>query len=61
MGRLGQFPLAQQMKLFTRFYDIHWIPIVHSLALLLLRCSASRVFGTVAFAELTICLQLRQF
>ena len=46
---------------FSRFYDSYWIPIVHSLALLLLCYFASHVYGTVAVAELTICLQLRQF
>jgi hypothetical protein len=56
MGRLGQFPLAQQMRL--TIFMTSWIPIVQSLAHY---CFASRVAGTDALAPLTFCLQLRQF
>lgn len=46
MGRLGQFPLAQQMKLSRIFMTLIWIPIVHSLAIccfaVLLRMSLRR-------------------
>jgi peroxisomal membrane protein 4 len=49
MGRLGQFPLAQQMKLSRTFMTLIWIPIVHftrmltvSLLLLRIACSLGR-------------------
>lgn len=49
---------------FTNFYDhfLFWIPIVHSSCMFTVFAALLRiVFGTVALAELTSCLQLRQF
>jgi peroxisomal membrane protein 4 len=62
MGRLGQFPLAQQMKLFTTFFMTFMrIPIVHSITCYCFAALLRMFSWTVAFAELTSRLQLRQF
>ena len=43
---------------FTNFYDTYWIPFVHSLLHVTVFAALLRI---VALAELTSCLQLRQF
>jgi hypothetical protein len=52
MGRLGQFPLAQQMKLSRIFMTLIWIPIVHFTRMFTVPLLLLRMFsGTVCFGQ----------
>jgi len=59
MGRLGQFPLAQQMRL-SRFYDIRFLD-THCTFTCTFTCFCFACLRDSCFAKLTFCFQLRQF